>query len=218
MNSWGDLEEAGGGLPAQVDIQRLEYLRCIAEHGSVTRAAAELGTAQPALSRQLRHLEADLGTTLLVRTARGVHLTPAGEKLCARAAAPLRHLDLTMRWIGTSWGRPERSVRLGIAAAIAPALAVPVLATVRTALPWLQMSIHVADTPELHGRLCQETLTSPSWTVHRQTATRPAARLPCSRGCWPVLRIRICTPTARCRSPRSRSAHWHCGPALAAHR
>ncbi|WP_277810803.1 LysR family transcriptional regulator [Chromohalobacter canadensis] len=56
----------------------LEYLDAAVHHGSLRRAAAHLGVNPSALSRQLRALEEELGTPLLVRTSR-VALTPAGE-------------------------------------------------------------------------------------------------------------------------------------------
>jgi DNA-binding transcriptional LysR family regulator len=156
MDAWPH-SDSGDDVP-QVDAERLRYLQCIAGHGSITRAAIELGMSQPALSRQVRRLEDDLGVALLVRGRRGVHLTPSGEHLLAGASAPLRHLDLAMRWIGSTWGRMERPVRLGIPATIAPALAVPILATVSTALPWLHMTARVAESGELLDRLRDEDL------------------------------------------------------------
>ena len=63
-----------------MDTHRLKYFLRIAEEGSITRAAAVLGIAQPALSRQIRLLEEDLGITLFERTRRGVHLTDVGRE------------------------------------------------------------------------------------------------------------------------------------------
>jgi Bacterial regulatory helix-turn-helix protein, lysR family len=52
-----------------MDTHRLKYFLRIAEEGSMTRAASVLGIAQPALSRQIRLLEEDLGVTLFRRTS-----------------------------------------------------------------------------------------------------------------------------------------------------
>lgn len=62
-----------------MDTHRLKYFLRIAEQGSITGAAASLGIAQPALSRQIRLLEEDLGVALFRRTRRGVQLTEEGN-------------------------------------------------------------------------------------------------------------------------------------------
>jgi LysR family nitrogen assimilation transcriptional regulator len=64
-----------------VDLKQLEYFRHVAELGSFTRAAAFLSVVQPALSRQVRQLEVELGQNLFDRNGRGVVLTEAGSRL-----------------------------------------------------------------------------------------------------------------------------------------
>jgi len=64
-----------------VDLKQLEYFRHVAELGSFTRAASFLSVVQPALSRQVRQLEVELGQNLFERNGRGVALTDAGSRL-----------------------------------------------------------------------------------------------------------------------------------------
>jgi LysR family transcriptional regulator, nitrogen assimilation regulatory protein len=64
-----------------MDLKQLEYFRHVAELGSFTRAAAFLSVVQPALSRQVRQLEVELGQNLFDRNGRGVVLTDAGTRL-----------------------------------------------------------------------------------------------------------------------------------------
>src|SRR5260370_9907125 len=64
-----------------MDLKQLEYFRHVAELGSFTRAASFLSVVQPALSRQVRQLEVELGQTLFERNGRGVALTDAGTRL-----------------------------------------------------------------------------------------------------------------------------------------
>lgn len=64
-----------------MNLRALRYFVAIADAGSLTAAAAAVSVAQPALTRQLRELEADLGVQLLLRMPRGVRLTPAGVTL-----------------------------------------------------------------------------------------------------------------------------------------
>ena len=63
-----------------MELRHLRYFVAVAEEGSLTVAAEKrLHTAQPSLSRQLRDLELEVGTPLLIRTSRGVTLTPSGQ-------------------------------------------------------------------------------------------------------------------------------------------
>jgi len=64
-----------------MDLKQLEYFRHVAELGSFTRAASFLSVVQPALSRQVRQLEVELGQSLFDRNGRGVVLTRAGTRL-----------------------------------------------------------------------------------------------------------------------------------------
>jgi DNA-binding transcriptional LysR family regulator len=75
-----------------IDVRRLKVLREVAAHGSFSAAADALAFTQPAVSRQIATLEAEAGTRLVDRTARGVRLTPAGELLLEHAEAILSRL------------------------------------------------------------------------------------------------------------------------------
>ena len=68
-----------------MNINDLLWFKCVADKGSVHRAAAELGISQPALSKAIRRIEVALGLTLFERSARGMLLTQAGAVLHRRA-------------------------------------------------------------------------------------------------------------------------------------
>jgi DNA-binding transcriptional LysR family regulator len=76
-----------------MDSRRLRYFVQIVDSGSITRAAASSGVAQPALSQQLAILENELKVKLLDRSVSGVTPTSAGRILYARAQAILRQFD-----------------------------------------------------------------------------------------------------------------------------
>ncbi|HEX4368798.1 MAG TPA: LysR family transcriptional regulator [Rhodopila sp.] len=62
-----------------MELRHLRYFLAVAEEGGFTLAAERLHTAQPSLSRQIRDLEREVGTALLIRGARGVELTAPGR-------------------------------------------------------------------------------------------------------------------------------------------
>ena len=75
----------GGPTGHELEIRSLRYFVAAAEELNFTRAAARLYVAQQALSREIKRLEVQLGTTLFLRTTRRVTLTPDGERLLVRA-------------------------------------------------------------------------------------------------------------------------------------
>lgn len=75
------------------EIRHLIYFREVAQLLHFRKAAESLGVAQPALSRQIAHLEEALATPLFVRSRRRVELTPAGKHLAADVEPLLRKLS-----------------------------------------------------------------------------------------------------------------------------
>ena len=64
-----------------MELRHLRYFVSVAEQGSVSKAAQQVHVSQPALSRQIRDLEAELGVQLFDRVGRRVELTAEGEDL-----------------------------------------------------------------------------------------------------------------------------------------
>jgi DNA-binding transcriptional LysR family regulator len=82
-----------------LDLRKLRYFIAVAEELHFGRAAERLYIAQPVLSRQIRKLEQELGTDLLLRTSRNVTLTPAGHQLLDEARPLLAAAEQTRRRI-----------------------------------------------------------------------------------------------------------------------
>jgi DNA-binding transcriptional LysR family regulator len=76
-----------------MSLAQIETFVTVAETGNVSRASARLRVAQPALSRQIRSLEDELGTELFARSARGMTLLPSGELFLAHARRILDAVD-----------------------------------------------------------------------------------------------------------------------------
>jgi LysR family hca operon transcriptional activator len=81
-----------------MELRHLRYFVAVAETGGLTSAAKQrLHTAQPSLSRQIRELEAEVGVQLLVRSARGVELTPAGRAFLDHARLALAQSEAAIQ-------------------------------------------------------------------------------------------------------------------------
>ena len=72
-----------------MSLAQIEYFVAVAEEGHVGRAASALRIAQPAVSRQIRRLEGELGARLFVRTPRGMELSESGHIFLGHARAIL---------------------------------------------------------------------------------------------------------------------------------
>lgn len=76
-----------------MEMHQLRYFEAVSRCGSMMAAAAACHVSQPALSVQIRKLEDEIGTPLLVRGARGVTLTPAGARTLVTARRILREAE-----------------------------------------------------------------------------------------------------------------------------
>ncbi len=76
-----------------MELRQLRHFVAVAETGNISLAAKKIFLTQPALSRQIKALEDELGQPLLQRSAHSIRLTPAGERLLPEARELLRHAD-----------------------------------------------------------------------------------------------------------------------------
>src|SRR5436189_4290038 len=77
----------------RMELRHLRYFIGVAEEENVSRAALKLHVSQPALSRQIRDLEEELGFPLLKRSAKSVRLTEAGRAFLTEARAVLARAE-----------------------------------------------------------------------------------------------------------------------------
>lgn len=92
-----------------VDTRLLRYFAAVAQEGSLTGAAERLFVSQPALTKQIRRLEDDLGVRLFTRSRLGMELTEAGRELASRVPVLLDGWDEAV----LATGRAARVLRLG---------------------------------------------------------------------------------------------------------
>ncbi|MEU4578353.1 LysR family transcriptional regulator [Nonomuraea sp. NPDC023979] len=102
-----------------VDTRLLRYFVAVAEEGSLTRASARLYVSQPALTKQIKQLEALLGAELFHRSRAGMSLTEAGLALAERTPALLADWDVALRRTRQAAGRAARVLRVGFLASAA---------------------------------------------------------------------------------------------------
>lgn len=79
-----------------MELRHLRYFCIVAEELNLTRAAERLHMAQPPLTRQIKQLEAELGTQLFKRSSRGLVLTPTGQFFHEHALQVLEKVDTTV--------------------------------------------------------------------------------------------------------------------------
>lgn len=77
----------------RMNLNALQVFAVVARHGNLQRAADDLNLSRGAVSQRIRQLETDLGVVLLVRQARGVSLTPEGDRCRAAVDAALATLE-----------------------------------------------------------------------------------------------------------------------------
>ena len=127
--------------PKQWDLARLQLFISVAREGSLTRAAASLGTPQPAISRQIARLEQECGGRLFLRTGRGVALSPLGERVMPRVQAILRHaLELSSE-LDEEVDAPSGEVRIGILPSLHLTVVVPLFQALRRRMPGIRLQV-----------------------------------------------------------------------------
>jgi len=128
---------APGQLPALLAFAR------IAEFGSFTRAARELGVSPSALSQTIRALETRIGVRLLNRTTRRVGLTEAGATLLARVGPALLDIDAAVDDARQQRERPAGTLRITLPQAMVSILLEPHLADFLRAYPEVRLDVVV---------------------------------------------------------------------------
>ena len=97
-----------------MELRQLRYFVGVAEELHFGKAAERLYISTPTLSQQIKQLEREIGTALLIRHSRGVELTPAGQVLLTRARETLQAAGLALKDTRRAAGLDEPVLRLGL--------------------------------------------------------------------------------------------------------
>jgi DNA-binding transcriptional LysR family regulator len=141
-----------------MELRHLRYFIGVAEEENVSRAALKLHVSQPALSRQVRDLEDELGFPLLERSAKSVRLTEAGRAFLVEARAVLQRAEeavKTARAIATG-GSGE--LHVGYAPSLTARMLPATLRAFQTELPQVRVRLHDLSTEEMLAGLREGTL------------------------------------------------------------
>jgi DNA-binding transcriptional LysR family regulator len=132
-----------------MELRQLRYLVALADERHFTRAAAREHIAQPALSQQIRRLEAEVGLTLVERTTRKVALTEAGELLVHRARRILAELEDAQAELGMLAGVKGGRLALGALHTMGPVDLSLLLSSFHRNHPAVELTVREQSSEEL---------------------------------------------------------------------
>lgn len=136
-----------------MQIGQLRAFLSVAEQRHFTRAARELGMAQPSVSAHVRRLESELGNELFDRRKGDLRLTIAGEALLPFARRILADVDAAASELSQVGGLARGRLSIGATPSLAATLVPPVLARFHAAYPGIELSLREAGSMELVAAL-----------------------------------------------------------------
>ncbi|PKW18625.1 LysR family transcriptional regulator [Saccharopolyspora spinosa] len=141
-----------------MQLHQLQYFVAVVDARHFTRAAAQVGVAQPSLSQQIRALEQSLGARLFHRTRGNIALTDAGETLLPIARRILADADTARREIRALDELRAGRVRLGATPSLCTGLLPPMVAAFRREHPGIELIIHEGGSRDLQTELSEGAL------------------------------------------------------------
>jgi LysR family transcriptional regulator, cell division regulator len=140
-----------------MDAGDLKIFEAVARLGGMNRAASELNTVQSNVTARVRLLEEQLGAPLFHRHARGVTLTPAGQRLLPYAVQ-VAHLLVDARRAVADEGAPQGILTIGSLETTAAVRLSPILTTFAAAYPAVDLVLNTGTTGELIERVLDRQL------------------------------------------------------------
>jgi LysR family nitrogen assimilation transcriptional regulator len=153
-----------------VELRSIQYFVQVADEGSITRTADKIGIAQPALTRHIKQLEAELGTQLLMRLPRGVRLTTSGRDFLDHARTIMLEVSRASEHVRGKAQAPRGTVVMGTSPTLAPLLLPGCVARARQQCPAVTLKVVEGFSPQLldallTGRLDLAVMTNPPRTT-----------------------------------------------------
>src|SRR6186713_336801 len=132
-----------------MDLLLLRSLIHVADLGTIGEAAVALGVSQPALSRRLRVLEEEFGTSLLKRSGRGVVLTEMGRLVVREGRTILDRCDALKENVARHLRLDAGVVRIGGGATVVSHVLPPAIARFRRSHPMVRFDVREAGSREV---------------------------------------------------------------------
>lgn len=131
-----------------MELRHLRYFVAVAGEENVSRAALKLHVSQPALSRQIRDLEEDLGFPLLERSAKSVRLTPAGRVFLNESRAVLQRVEEAIK-AARAVATGGNELHIGYAMSPTVRILPQALRAFQSAMPATRVKLHDLSTGEM---------------------------------------------------------------------
>jgi LysR family nitrogen assimilation transcriptional regulator len=153
-----------------MELRSIQYFVQVADEGCITRTADKIGIAQPALTRHIKQLEAELGTQLLTRLPRGVRLTSSGRDFLDHARTIMLEVSRATKHVRGSTQALNGKVVMGTSPTLAPLLLPGCVARARQQCPAVTLKVVEGFSPQLldallTGRLDLAVMTNPPRTT-----------------------------------------------------
>ncbi len=132
-----------------VQIGQLRCFLAVAERGHFTRAARDLGIAQPSVSALVRRLEADVGSQLFHRTKGRITLTAAGEALLPYARRIVADVEAAATQLHEVSALGRGRIAIGATPSLTASLVPPVLARFHASYPRIELALREAGSEDL---------------------------------------------------------------------
>ena len=132
-----------------MELRHLRYFVAVAEAENVSRAAVKLHVSQPAVSRQIRDLEAELGFLLLERTAKSVRLTDAGRLFLSESRAVLQRAEEAVTKARTIATEGQSELHVGYAPTLTVRILPPTLRAFQAEMPNVRVRLHDLSTEKM---------------------------------------------------------------------
>ncbi len=162
-----------------MELRQLRYFVAVAETGNISRAAQRIFLTQPALSRQIKSLEEEIGQSLLERSANSIRLTPMGEAFLTEARDLIQRADGLLARVRDM--RRNVRLRVGYAPSLASGLLSRAMATFYRQHPNTHVALFDLSTKEMLAGLEDHTLdvalTVGSGRTHGGLKWMPLARV-----------------------------------------
>lgn len=136
-----------------MELRHLRYFTAVAEAENVSRAALKLHLSQPALSRQIRDLEEELGFLLLERSAKSVRLTEAGHIFFTEARAVLQRVEEAVKKARAVAKTGSGELHVGYAMSPTVRMLPPALRAFQAGSPNVRVRLHDLSTTEMMSGL-----------------------------------------------------------------